>query len=64
MLWLITEKEIVLHDDNLKAIENLIKAASLNHGSILPSYIKRNCFALLQAGFKEKDKKYKQKLLN
>ena len=51
------------YDDYLKAIENLQKAASLNHGSELPGLLRRIGGAFDNAGFNEKHHYYIQEAL-
>jgi TolB-like protein/Flp pilus assembly protein TadD len=50
-------------DDNLNAIVNLQKAASLNHGSELPGLLVDMGWAYLCAGFSEKNNYYIQEAL-
>ena len=51
------------YDDYLKAIENLQKAASINHGSELPRLLAEIGFAYLNIGINEKNIFYLQKAL-
>jgi TolB-like protein/Tfp pilus assembly protein PilF len=51
------------YNDYLKAIENLQKAASLNHGSELPRLLAEIGFAYLNTGFNEKNIFYLQEAL-
>ena len=49
--------------DNVKSIENLLKAKSLNHGSQLPGILRSIGSVYLQAGFLEKSKYYAEEAL-
>jgi len=50
-------------DDNIKTIDNLNKAASLQRGSFLPLIYRRLCYAYLTAGFKETSYNYVEEAL-
>jgi TolB-like protein/Flp pilus assembly protein TadD len=50
--------KLYAYDDNLKSIENLQKAASLNHSSELPGILREISFALAGSGFNDQAKRY------
>jgi tetratricopeptide (TPR) repeat protein len=52
--------EMYINYDLVKSIDNLLKAASLYRGSLLPSLLRQIGYVFLQAGFIDKDKEYSQ----